>query len=111
MKKTINIGGKDFPMECNALLPRIYRKEFGRDVMTEMRKMSERSQKDPEDIDTEVLENITWLMLKAAGNDVGESVDEWLATLDDVMAVYMAMPEVIDLWVNNQKTTSKPKKK
>lgn len=111
MKKTINIGGKDFSMECNALLPRIYRKEFGRDVMTEMRKMSERSQKDPEDIDTEVLENITWLMLKAAGNDVGESVDEWLATLDDVMAVYMAMPEVIDLWVNSQKTTSKPKKK
>lgn len=111
MKKTINIGGKDFLMECNALLPRIYRKEFGRDVMTEMRKMSERSQKDPEDIDTEVLENITWLMLKAAGNDVGESVDEWLATLDDVMAVYMVMPEVIDLWVNSQKTTSKPKKK
>lgn len=111
MKKTINIGGKEFPMECNALLPRIYRKEFGRDVMTEMRKMSERFQKDPEDIDTEVLENITWLMLKAAGNDVGESVDEWLATLDDVISVYMVMPEVIDLWVNSQKTTSKPKKK
>ena len=111
MKKTINIGGQDLVIESNALLPRLYRKEFGRDLMMDMRKLSERYQADPDNIDTEVLENVTWLMLKAGGNDVGSSVEEWLGDLDDILTVYLAMPEVVDLWVGSQKTTSKPKKK
>ena len=111
MKRTINIGGQDLVIESNALLPRLYRKEFGRDLMMDMRKLSERYQADPDNIDTEVLENVTWLMLKAGGNDVGSSVEEWLGGLDDILTVYMAMPEVVDLWVGSQKTTSKPKKK
>lgn len=111
MKKTINIGGQDLVIESNALLPRLYRKEFGRDLMIDMRKLSERYQADPDNIDTEVLENVTWLMLKAGGNDVGSSVEEWLGGLDDILTVYLAMPEVVDLWVGSQKTTSKPKKK
>ena len=111
MKKTINIGGHDLAIESNALLPRLYRKEFGRDLMIDMRKLSERYQADPDNIDTEVLENVTWLMLKAGGNDVGSSVEEWLGGLDDILTVYLAMPEVVDLWVGSQKTTSKPKKK
>ena len=111
MKKTINIGGQDLVIESNALLPRLYRKEFGRDLMMDMRKLSDRYQADPDNIDTEVLENVTWLMLKAGGNDVGSSVEEWLGGLDDILTVYLAMPEVVDLWVGSQKTTSKPKKK
>ena len=111
MKKTINIGGQDLVIESTALLPRLYRKEFGRDLMIDMRKLSERYQADPDNIDTEVLENVTWLMLKAGGNDVGSSVEEWLGGLDDILTVYLAMPEVVDLWVGSQKTTSKPKKK
>ena len=98
-------------IESNALLPRLYRKEFGRDLMMDMRKLSDRYQADPDNIDTEVLENVTWLMLKAGGNDVGSSVEEWLGGLDDILTVYLAMPEVVDLWVGSQKTTSKPKKK
>ena len=111
MKKTINIAGQDLMIESNALLPRLYRKEFGRDLMIDMRKLSESYQADPENINTEVLENVTWLMLKAGGNDVGDSVDEWLASLDDILTVYLALPEVVDLWIGSQKTTSKPKKK
>jgi len=111
MRKTINIAGQDLVIESNALLPRLYRKEFGRDLMIDMRKLSERYQKDPDNIDTEVLENVTWLMLRSAGNDVGESVEGWLAGLDDIMSVYMAMSEVVDLWLGSQKTTSRPKKK
>lgn len=111
MRKTINIAGQDLVIESNALLPRLYRKEFGRDLMIDMRKLSERYQKDPDNIDTEVLENVTWLMLRSAGNDVGESVEDWLAGLDDIMSVYMAMSEVVDLWLGSQKTTSRPKKK
>lgn len=111
MKKTINIAGQDLVIESNALLPRLYRKEFGRDLMVDMRKLAERYQADPDNIDTEVLENVTWLMLKAGGNDVGDSVDEWLASLDDILTVYTAMTDVVELWAGSQKTTSRPKKK
>lgn len=111
MRKTVMINGQELAIESNALLPRQYRKEFGRDLMVDMRKLAERYKADPDDVDTEVLENVTWLMLRTAGNDVGASVDEWLASLDDMISVYTAMSDVVDLWISSQKTTSKPKKK
>ena len=111
MRKTINISGQDLEIESNALLPRQYRKEFGRDLMVDMRRLHDRYKADKDDFDPEIIENITWLMLRAAGNDVGNSVDEWLASLDDILGVYMALPEVVELWAGSHKTTSKPKKK
>lgn len=135
MKKTITLDGKSVQIEANALLPRLYRKEFGRDLMTDMRKLLDsvrisaealkKARKDPDgvaaelmadpasmdDIDLSVMENITYLMLRSAGEDVGESVEEWLASLEDSMAIYTAMPDVIEVWTASQKTTSKSKKK
>jgi hypothetical protein len=111
MKRTITIEGKDYQIECNALLPRQYRKEFGQDLLVGMRDFKARYDNDPNDLDTTVLENLTWLMLKAAGEDVGDNVEEWLASLDDSFAVYNVINDVVDLWLQTQKTTSKPKKK
>ena len=135
MKKTITLDGKSVQIEANALLPRLYRKEFGRDLMTDMRKLLDSVQisaealkkarkdldgvaaelmADPasmDNIDLSVMENITYLMLRSAGEDVGENVEEWLASLEDSMAIYTAMPDVIEVWTASQKTTSKSKKK
>lgn len=135
MKKTITLDGKSVQIEANALLPRLYRKEFGRDLMTDMRKLLDsvrisaealkKARKDPDgvaaelmadpasmdNIDLSVMENITYLMLRSAGEDVGESVEEWLKSLEDSMAIYTAMPDVIEVWTASQKTTSKSKKK
>lgn len=135
MSKTIELDGKKVKIEANALLPRLYRKEFGRDLIVDMKKMIEgvqlsaenlkKASKDPEGLaavlmadpdaldklDLTVVENVTWMMLRAAGEDVGESVEEWLTTIEDSMALYMAMPDVIEVWLASQKTTSKPKKK
>ena len=135
MKKTITLDGKIVQIEANALLPRLYRKEFGRDLMTDMRKLLDsvrisaealkKARKDPDgvaaelmadpasmdNIDLSVMENITYLMLRSAGEDVGESAEEWLESLEDSMAIYTAMPDVIEVWTASQKTTSKSKKK
>lgn len=135
MSKTIELDGKKVKIEANALLPRMYRKEFGRDLIVDMKKMIEgvqlpaenleKASKDPkglaavlmadpdalDKLDLTVVENVTWMMLRAAGEDVGESVEEWLTTIEDSMALYMAMPDVIEVWLASQKTTSKPKKK
>lgn len=135
MSKTIELDGKKVKIEANALLPRLYRKEFGRDLIVDMKKMIEgvqlsgesmkKAAKDPgglaaalmadpdalDKLDLTVVENVTWMMLRAAGEDVGESVEEWLTTIEDSMALYMAMPDVIEVWLASQKTTSKAKKK
>jgi hypothetical protein len=111
MKRTITIEGKDYQIECNALLPRQYRKEFGTDLVAGMRTLKAEYDKDPNNVSTEILENLTWLMLKAAGEDVGSTVEEWLSGIEDSFAIYTVMNDVVDLWLNSQKTTSVPKKK
>lgn len=134
MKKTITLEGKELTLESNALLPRHYRRIFGRDMLRDMNRLMRDLRKDLKDlknvedpeireemlenIDLEVVENVTWLMLKIAKdengnriNDVKNSPEEWLESLDESMAVYFVMGDVIDLWMQGQKTTSKPKKK
>ena len=134
MKKIITVEGKELTLESNALLPRHYRRIFGKDLLRDMNRIIRglkvdlkdiKNTVDPEireaileNIDLEAIENITWLMLKVAKdengnkvNDVGNSPEEWLESLDESMAVYFLMGDVIDLWLRGQKTTSRPKKK
>ena len=111
MTKTVSMSGKEDTIENNALLPRQYRHQFGRDLIVDMQKLADAYKKDPYEINTEVLENISWLMLKAGGEQVGENPEEWLAGLDDTFAVYEIIEDVVGLWVEGRKTTSRPKKK
>lgn len=137
MRKTVTIDGKEMTLECNALLPRNYRNIFGRDLLRDMNKLikdikvgreklaREDIENNPElkeeileNINLEFVENITWLMLRAAKNENGECIndvknttEEWLASMDESMAVYYVMDDVITLWIGSQKRTSIPKKK
>ena len=54
---------------------------------------------------------MAWIMLKHAGEDVGDSPDEWLDSIDGIFSIYEFLPEIIDLWQMNQATTSTPRKK
>ena len=135
MRKKIIIEGKARTLEANALLPRQYRNEFGRDLIVDVKKLLgkvqltaealKKARQDPDGLaadlladpdaldgmDLTVVENLAWLMLRAGGEDVGDNVETWLASLRDFMTVYNIMPEIIELWITSQKTTTKPKKK
>jgi hypothetical protein len=50
-------------------------------------------------------------MFKTAGEDVGENPEEWLSGIDDMFSVYTIIPDVVELWTENNKTTSIPAKK
>lgn len=108
--KKIKIGDKEYTIKANALLPRRYRNEFGKDLISELNKLLE-SCKAQKDIDWSIAENLTWLMIKTAGVDDIGTIDEWLEGMDDTFAVSKAFGEVLNLWVDNQKTTSVPRKK
>ena len=111
MKRKVEIDGRTLTLENNALLPRRYRHAFGRDIVVDMQAMVQAYKKDPSSVNMEVLEDVTWLMLKEAGEPVGENPEQWLAGIDDVFAVYTAAETVLGLWIEGRKTTSVPKKK
>ncbi len=108
MDRTVTLQGKEMTLRANALLPRKYRYHFGRDIMRDMQSLTGEGESE---IDMSVFENLAWLMFKTAGEDVGENPEEWLATIDDMFSVYTIIPDVVELWTENNKTTSVPAKK
>ena len=125
IEKNILIDGKETKLRCSALLPRLYRAKFGRDMVTDMRQLAkayktandpnlneeERQEAAYKMLDLEIFENVAWLMQKTAGGEVGESPEEWLDNLDGIFSVYEVMPAILELWAASNKTTSEPRKK
>lgn len=62
-------------------------------------------------VDLEIFENLAWISLKHAGEDVGENPEEWLESLDGVFSIYEILPILLEMWNMNVKTTSVPRKK
>ena len=115
MVKVVEIEGVPRRLASSAILVRQYRAHFGRDLIVDMTKATKAAKPGEElslaDVDLSVFENLTWLMLKNGGEDVGSSPEEWLETLESPFTIYNLIGEVSDLWVANLKTTAVPKKK
>ena len=127
MEKTISVGGKDVRMRASALIPRLYRYKFRRDMIADMRKLEKDFKKAtnlPDDateeeikdaelsvLDLTIFENVAWLMIKNAGEDISDNPDEWLDTIDGVFSVYEVLPQILEMWEANLATTSVPRKK
>lgn len=121
--KTIEINGKSMRIASNALLPRLYRYHFGRDLIIDMRKFGKSYQQvgtdsegkpiyDIDDTaDTAILENVSWLMLKQGGEDVGDNIETWLEGMDDLSELYEIEHACFSLWKESEKQTAKLKKK
>ena len=127
MERTVNVGGKEVKMRASALIPRLYRFKFGRDMIADMRQLQkaylkavslpkdateeERQDAQLSILDLTIFENTAWLMIKHANEDVPDTPDAWLDTIDGVFSVYEIMPTILELWNANQVTTSVPRKK
>ena len=128
MERNISIGGADYRMRASALIPRLYRAKFGRDLIRDMNQLEQAYRKaaslspDASDeekkeaqlsaLDLKIFENIAWTMCKAAqGNEIPEDPDEWLNGIDGVFSIYEAMPQILDLWQTGLATTSTAVKK
>lgn len=114
MEKTVTISGKDYRMVANALVPRVYRKTFNRDMLLDMDELIKgynEKVRHGKNIPVQILtifENVAWIFLKQGGEHVGNSPDEWLESLDGMFSVYEALPQVVELWNSTQTTTSTP---
>ena len=129
MERTIVIGGSELRMRASALIPRLYRFRFGRDLIKDMSQLEESYKKalavskkenatDEEMKETQlsvldltIFENVAWVMAKAADPKVPNDPDEWLDGIDGVFSIYEVLPQILELWVAGLETTSQPRKK
>ena len=124
IERKITVDGKEYTLRASALIPRLYRAKFGRDLVTDMRRLAdayknaagattdeEREAAQLSAVDLGVFEDVAWIMMKHGGMNVGESPDEWLDSLDGIFSVYEALPVIMEMWSANNKTTSTPRKK
>lgn len=116
-KTIIAVGGVEIPMRASALVPRLYRAKFGRDMIRDMNSL-EKKMKPAEDgetaldaMDLTVFEDVAYILAKHADPEVPSDPDEWLDSIPGVLSIYEALPQILALWSRNLKTTSKPRKK
>ena len=127
MVRTITVSGKEITLRASALIPRLYRFQFGRDMIADMRQLQKAWAKAsalPKDateeqiqdaqlsvMDLTIFENVAYMMVRHGGNDVPPTPEEWLDSLDGVFSIYEVLPTLLELWQGTNQTTSIPKKK
>lgn len=129
IKREVTICGKPVVFGASALLPKIYRINFHRDMISDMNRLrksyqaaqslpatatqEERDEAALSEIDLTIFERTAWAMAFHAAQDgtVPHDPDEWLESFDGVFSIYEIFPVILDLWGLNQKTTSVPAKK
>ena len=139
MDKMLTIDGKQVGFRATARTPRFYRHKFGRDIIQDVKRLEKnheravraRGLKKPgEDadaaaveayenavreaqlsvLDLEIFENCAYIMARQFDPSVPTTPEDWLDSFS-VFSIYEILPEILELWNMNQKTTSTPKKK
>lgn len=127
MDRIITIDGKEVRMRASALVPRLYRFRFGRDLIQDMnrlqkklKKASELTADSTEDeiedaklsaIDLTIFENVAYILAKHGDPEqVPDSIEDWMDQFN-TFSIYEVFPEILDLWAGTNLTTAIPKKK
>lgn len=112
MEKTLTIDGIEVRFKTSAALPRIYRQMFKRDVFLDLNKARANVSKKNGDLPVdalETIENLAFCMAKYADPEIGDSIDEWLGQFSTT-SVYMIAKDILEMWNEEQKILSVPKK-
>lgn len=119
-EKIIKIDGKEVRIKATASTPRRYRDLFHRDMIMDMEHLVKVVKKGKNKIglssiapeDLELFENVAFTMVKQADpENKAKTPDEWMDTFDGVLSIYEAMPQIMELWVQNNKSLVTAKKK
>lgn len=133
MRKDLEIDGKICHFKTSAAIPRMYRIKFKRDLFVDMdrlridveqqEKKNEEARKEAEAegrgytessglsiTSLEVFENIAYMMHKHGDPEQPNEIDEWLEQFE-TFDIYAILPEILDMWQQENATTSLAKKK
>lgn len=126
MEKILTIDGKKVGFRATALTPRLYRHKVGRDIIRDLNQLhksynkatkfsknatkEERQDAQLSILDLEIFENVAHIMARQYDPSIPDTPEEWLEDFK-LFSIYEILPQILELWGLNQKTTSKPKKK
>lgn len=118
MDKIVTIDGREVKFRATARTPRLYRAIIGRDMIIDMNNLSKSFKKIQSDDemsfsadDLQIFEDAAYVMARHANPDINErTADEWLDSFD-MFSIYEILPELLILWGENNRTTSRAKKK
>lgn len=115
MEKTVLIDGVEVKLKSSAALPRIYRVKFGRDLFSDFYQIQKdaKKSKDQSVLSAsmmETFENIAYLMAKHADPSQPDTIEKWLEQFS-AFSVYKILPDVMDMWTEENKQTVSAKKK
>lgn len=128
MEKIVVIDGREVKLRASALIPRIYRAKFGRDLISDMRRLErkynavvntaeaeglseeEREEAEFSALDLTIFENLAYCMAVNGGEHVPHTPDEWLDGFE-TFSIYVVLPSMMELWGVTNQTTAEPKKK
>lgn len=119
------IDGQEVRMRASALVPRLYRFKFGRDMITDMRQLQKSFQKaarlpdtateeERQDaqlsvLDLTIFENVAYIMAKHADASIPDNLEDWLDGFQ-LFSIYEVLPHILELWGLSSATTSVAKK-
>lgn len=131
MDRVIEIDGKEIKFRTSAAAPLIYRTQFGRDMIVDIRKIGEKIQKMKKEakktgesdqtaeqitadefsqLDLTTFVRIAYCFAKCADKTVPTDPFEWLDQFE-TFSIYKILPEILQMWAESEKSTSTPKKK
>lgn len=119
--KTLEVDGKNVTFRASAMIPRLYRLKFRRDIYADMRKLMKGFDAEKQDDNgelsdmeienLEIFENVAYIMAKHGDPDnVPNDPDEWLESFN-AFSIYMILPALIELWGLNTEQQVESKKK
>lgn len=117
LEKTVIVGDKEVRFKSSAAIPRIYRNMFNKDIFVDIAQL-EKAYSENEDhqeasglsiADLTIFENVAYCMAKHADPTAPDDIDEWLEQFE-MFSIYEILPEIIDLWSNNNFSQAEAKK-
>lgn len=112
MDKILTIDGREVGFRVTASTPMRYRHRFTRDIFDDLLSMKNEYVKGEgfSSKSLEAFEYLAYIMAKQYDNNIPESPEDWLDTFS-LFSIIEILPELLDLWVQNEKMTSTAKKK
>lgn len=115
LEKTVLVSGKEVRFRSSAVVPRLYRIKFKRDIFKDLSKLESSYKGKTEDgaeiqiEDLEIFENVAYIMAWHADPTIPGTIEEWLDDFE-MFSIYEILPEILDLWGSNLVTDIQSKK-
>ena len=108
MEKVVKIDGQELKLAVNGGTPRLYRSIFRKDIF---QGMNNAVNEEGEIKDSEIFENLAFIMAIQGGSiSMATKIEDWLNAMSNPMAIMEAAPDILDLWLTTNETTSSAKK-